>query len=41
VEDVLPCAKDRDAIVEFLRSPRPASLVALGGPRPLDELRAA
>lgn len=37
----LPCAKERDAIVEFLRSPRPASLVPLGDPGPLDELCAA
>jgi len=39
---LLPCAKEPGAVVEFLRSPRPASLVALAEPpgtRP--QLRAA
>jgi hypothetical protein len=31
---LLPCAKEAGAVVEFLRSPRPASLVQLADTRP-------
>ncbi|HWB22477.1 MAG TPA: PHP domain-containing protein [Gaiellaceae bacterium] len=36
---MLPCAKDERAVVEYLRSPRPAYLVNLGAPA--EELRQA